>query len=173
MYITGNNNDLTEIQKLFNDELKTLDRWFNSIKLAINTDKTKYVLISLKKRKSMCNLLMDIADFMYDVFLMLWCMDTVSELIFMIHKLPRIYQNMAHKIKSTKDLKLVIARSKNEDNTGNYEEDQETELEAVVEQLRGELQKKEEKRQKKKKNLRRRLLIKAKRAAARSTRYQR
>ncbi len=29
---------------MVNDELKTLDRWFNSNKLAINTDNTIYVL---------------------------------------------------------------------------------------------------------------------------------
>ncbi len=37
-------NDLTEIQKLVSGELKTLGRWFNSNKLVIDTDKTKYIL---------------------------------------------------------------------------------------------------------------------------------
>ncbi len=47
LYLTGN--DLTEIQKLVSDELKTLDICFNSNKLAINTDKTKYILFHRKK----------------------------------------------------------------------------------------------------------------------------
>ncbi len=34
LYLTGNG--LTEIKKMVSDELKTLDRWFNSNKLVIN-----------------------------------------------------------------------------------------------------------------------------------------
>ncbi len=47
LYLTGN--DLTEIQKLVSDELKTLDRWCNSNKLPIITEKTNYILFHREK----------------------------------------------------------------------------------------------------------------------------
>ncbi len=47
LYLTGH--DLTEIQKLVSDDLKTLDRWFNCNKLVNNTDKTKYILCRRKR----------------------------------------------------------------------------------------------------------------------------
>ena len=40
---------LTEIHQLVSDKLKTLNRWFNSNKLAINTNKTKYILFHRKR----------------------------------------------------------------------------------------------------------------------------
>ncbi len=47
LYLTGN--ALTEIQKLVSDEVTTLDRWLNSNKLVINTDKTKHILFHRKR----------------------------------------------------------------------------------------------------------------------------